>query len=417
MRVLKVEGGFPLNGSVDISGAKNSVVALLAASILSNGVVKIEDVPELSDVDALIAMIEEVGGHVERNVTTITINSENMVYTPLIEGAVQKLRASYYLMGAMLGRFKKATIGVPGGCYLGPRPIDLHIRGFQALGATVTNEGGGYHLEAEKLTGARINLDTASVGATINIVFAAVYAEGTTYIENAAKEPEIIDVATLLNNMGAKITGAGTDLIRIEGVERLDGCVHQIIPDRIEAGTYMLAAALMGEEVRINNIIVEHMEAFLAKLREAGVPMEFGDDYLIIRKADELVATNLKTMVYPGFATDLQQPFTVLLTQAKGTSVVNETIYTARFKHVNELVKMGANIRQEAATAVVVGPTDLQATTVEASDLRAGAALVLAGLIADGITEIQNIEHIERGYDRIIEKLSNLGAKLWVEEV
>jgi len=319
----------------------------------------------------------------------------------------------------MIGRFGKAIVGMPGGCYLGPRPMDLHVKGFRALNINIEQDNGVYDLTTEQIKGATINLDVASVGATINIILAAVYGEGTTYIENAAKEPEIIDVATLLNSMGAKITGAGTDVIRIEGVDELGGCRHQIIADRIVAGSYILAGALIGDKLRVNNVIPEHLEAFIAKLQEAGVDLEIGEDYVVVSKInpEESHAVTIKTMTYPGFPTDLQQPFTVLMTQLNGMSIVNESIYTARFKHIEELNRMGANIRQENAAAIVSGPTPLQGARVVATDLRAGFSMVLAGLIAEGVTEVHRIDHIERGYDDFVGKLNSLGAKLYIEEI
>ncbi|MGL5383668.1 MAG: UDP-N-acetylglucosamine 1-carboxyvinyltransferase [Culicoidibacterales bacterium] len=423
MRVFKVEGKYPLNGTIEVSGAKNSVVALIPAAILAGDVVVLENVPELSDVYALNTILNELNVKTTFVNNTLTIDSTNVNYQPLLEGAVQELRASYYLMGAMLARYNEAVLGMPGGCYLGPRPIDLHLKGFQSLGAEVTIENGAYHLHAPQgVKGTKINLDIPSVGATINIMLAAVHAEGTTTIENVAKEPEIVDIATMLNNMGAKVTGAGTDTIRIKGVpvESMHGCRHQVIPDRIEAGTYMVAAAIgvgEGQEVKVDNIIPEHMEAFLSKMQEAGVNMEIGMDSVVIRSSENLKSVNVKTGVFPGFATDLQQPFTLLLTQASGASIITDTIYSARFKHVDELQRMGATIRNEASTGIIVGPSLLEGAKVTATDLRAGAAMVLAGLIANGITEIHEIEHVERGYERIIEKLTNVGAKIWYEEI
>ena len=417
MRVLKIEGQHTLSGTIEVSGAKNSVVALISAAILSQGIVTIDDVPDISDVEVLIKMLKSLNAKVSFADNILTIDTTELIFVPLIDEEVQKLRASYYLMGAMIGRFGEAIVGMPGGCYLGPRPIDLHLKGFEMLNIDIANDNGAYHLTSNGITGARINLDIASVGATINIVFAAVYANGTTYIENAAKEPEIIDVATLLNGMGAKITGAGTDVIRIEGVDKLNGCRHQIIPDRIVAGSYILAGALLGDKLRVNNVIVEHLEAFLAKLQETGVELEIGEDFVVVSKiAKDFNPVTVKTMTYPGFATDLQQPFTVLMTQLQGMSLVHESIYSARFKHIEELNRLGANIRLENATAIINGPTSLQGTRVVATDLRAGFAMVLAGLVAEGITEIQQIEHIERGYDHIVEKLQELGAKIWIEE-
>ncbi len=410
-----IEGGYPLEGTVQISGAKNSAVALIPAAILADSKVTIDNLPEISDVQLLGELLEEIGGKVELSDNEMVINPESMIAMPLPNGRVKKLRASYYLMGAMLGKFKKAVIGLPGGCNLGPRPIDQHIKGFEALGAKVTNEQGAIYLRAEELKGARIYLDVVSVGATINIMLAAVKAKGQTIIENAAKEPEIIDVATLLTSMGAKIKGAGTNVIRIDGVESLNGCRHSIIPDRIEAGTYMILASAMGQKVVIDNIIPYHVESLIAKLREMGVGIEVSDDKLLIHNSGEKVGVDIKTLVYPGFPTDLQQPFTSLLTQAEGTSIVTDTIYNARFKHIDELRRMGANVKVEGRSAIINGKTKLQGAKVRASDLRAGAALVVAGLLAEGVTEISGLEHIDRGYANLEEKLIGLGAKIWRE--
>ncbi len=418
MEKLMIEGGRPLEGRVEISGAKNSAVALIPAAILANSTVVIDHLPNISDVRILSELLKEIGGGVTLENNKLTIHPEHMVPMPLPNGNVKKLRASYYLMGAMLGRFKKAVIGLPGGCNLGPRPIDQHIKGFQALGATVTNEQGAIYLRADELVGAKIYLDVVSVGATINIMLAAVKAKGRTIIENAAKEPEIIDVATLLTSMGAKIKGAGTDVIRIDGVDELRGCYHSIIPDRIEAGTYMIIAAAMGKEMVIDNVISQHLESLIAKLREMGVVVETYEDYVIIRNHKErLTPVDVKTLVYPGFPTDLQQPFTSLLTKAEGTSIVTDTIYTARFKHIDELRRMGANIKVEGNSAIVNGPAQLEGAKVKATDLRAGAALIVAGLQAKGITEVYGLEHIDRGYEQVIEKLSSLGAKVWRERM
>ncbi|WP_226036282.1 UDP-N-acetylglucosamine 1-carboxyvinyltransferase [Aquibacillus saliphilus] len=417
MQKILVEGGYPLNGKVRVSGAKNSAVALLPAAILADSKVIIEGLPQISDLDILGELLEEIGGTVSWSGSTIHIDPSRMTSMPLPNGKVKKLRASYYFMGAMLGRFKKAVIGLPGGCHLGPRPIDQHIKGFEALGAKVTNEQGAIYLRADELRGARIYLDVVSVGATINIMLAAVRAKGKTIIENAAREPEIIDVATLLTSMGAKIKGAGTDVIRIEGVETLTGCMHTIIPDRIEAGTYTILAAAQGEKVLIDNVIPQHLEPVLAKLREMGVSIEEGDEQLLVQPAKKLKSVDIKTLVHPGFPTDLQQPFTSLLTRATGTGLVTDTIYQARFKHIDELRRMNAQIKVEGGSAIITGPVQLEGAKVKASDLRAGAALIVAGLMADGITEITGLEHIDRGYEQITEKLSNLGAKIWREEM
>lgn len=417
MQKILVEGGNPLKGEVRISGAKNSAVALLPAAILADSDVSIEGLPSISDVDTLGHLLEEIGGSVTREGQTMHIDPSQMTSMPLPNGKVKKLRASYYFMGAMLGRFKKAVIGLPGGCHLGPRPIDQHIKGFEALGATVTNEQGAIYLRAEELRGARIYLDVVSVGATINIMLAAVKAKGKTVIENAAREPEIIDVATLLSSMGANIKGAGTDMIRIEGRETLRGCQHTIIPDRIEAGTYTIMAAAQGQEVLIDNVIPQHLESLLAKLREMGVSIEEGDEQIIVRPGKSVKSVDIKTLVHPGFPTDLQQPFTSLLTRATGTGVVTDTIYQARFKHIDELRRMNAQIKVEGGSAIISGPVQLEGAKVKASDLRAGAALIIAGLMADGITEITGLEHIDRGYEQITEKLLHLGAKVWREEM
>lgn len=417
MQKMLVEGGHKLNGKIRIGGAKNSAVALLPAAILAETEVIIEGLPEISDVDLLSELLKEIGGSVSRDGTTAYIDPSTMISMPLPDGMVKQLRASYYFMGAMLGRFNQAIIGLPGGCYLGPRPIDQHIKGFEALGAEVTNEHGAIYIRAKELKGAKIYLDVVSVGATINIMLAAVRAKGRTTIENAAKEPEIIDVATLLTNMGAKIKGAGTDMIRIDGVDSLHGCKHTIIPDRIEAGTYAIAATAMGSEVIIDNVIPQHLESLTAKLKEMGVLIEEHDDQMRIRSNDELKGVDIKTLVYPGFPTDLQQPLTSLLTKAHGNGVVTDTIYSARLKHIDELRRMNALIKVESGSAIVSGPTQLEGTKVKASDLRAGAALIIAGLMANGHTEITGIEHIQRGYEDIAGKLTNLGARIWLEDM
>ncbi|MGP7817022.1 UDP-N-acetylglucosamine 1-carboxyvinyltransferase [Niallia sp. 01092] len=417
MEKLMIAGGSPLKGTVRISGAKNSAVALIPATILADSPVTIEGLPDISDVQILKEIMEEIGGSVSLSDSDMTVDPTSMISMPMPNGKVKKLRASYYLMGAMLGRFKKAVIGLPGGCHLGPRPIDQHIKGFEALGAQVTNEQGAIYLRAEELRGARIYLDVVSVGATINIMLAAVRAKGRTIIENAAKEPEIIDVATLLTNMGAKIKGAGTDVIRIEGVDQLHGCRHTIIPDRIEAGTYIIIGAAIGEGILVDNVIPQHLESLIAKLREMNVHIESSDDQIYVRSNPDLKAVDIKTLVYPGFPTDLQQPFTSLLTKTKGTSMVTDTIYSARFKHIDELRRMNAAIKVEGRSAIIHGPVHLQGAKVKASDLRAGAALVIAGLIADGVTEVTGLEHIDRGYSNLVEKLNGLGATIWRENL
>lgn len=417
--VIRIEGGHQLSGTVRISGSKNATVALIPAAILAQGPVTIVGVPNISDVSSLQVLLEELGVNVVFKAEDhIIMDPRNMKNVPMVSDAVNKLRASYYFMGALLGKYKYVKIKMPGGCYLGPRPIDLHLKGFEALGASVTYEDGCYILEADELVGDRIFLDVASVGATINIMCAAVHASGKTIIENAAKEPEIIDVATLLNKMGAKIRGVGTNVITIEGVETLSGCFHEIIPDRIESATYLILAATVGKDIVVENVIPQHLEALLAKLEEIGVDFEADIDRIIVHgRKDVLNPISVKTMTYPGFATDMQQPLTALLTQCEGMSKVSETIYTERFKHCNELNKMGANIEVINPSALIKGNTKLYGTQVIATDLRCGACLVIAGLLAEGTTEIDDIYHIERGYENIIGKLKELGAKIEKVEI
>lgn len=418
-KVIKIEGGHPLKGTVRISGSKNATVALIPACVLGNEPVTIYGVPNISDVDSLIILLKELGVYVERkDEETLYIDPSNMENIPMTSKAVSKLRASYYFMGALLGKFGHAEIKMPGGCYLGPRPIDLHLKGFEALGADIQYENGCYILDAKELKGTNIFLDISSVGATINIMMAAVYAKGRTVIENAAREPEIIDIATLLNKMGAKIHGMGTSTLVIDGMEYLKGCIHEIIPDRIEAATYVIMAAAMAEDVVIENIIPQHLEAITMKLQELGTNMKVKEDSIHVFKSDKpLKRTEILTKPYPGFATDVQQPFTTLLTQCEGQSVVTETIYTERFKHCAELCKMGADIDVHTPSAFINGKTKLHGAKVTATDLRCGAALVIAALMADGITEIHDVYHIDRGYDNLDGKLAQLGAKMWREEI
>lgn len=417
--VIKIQGGHRLNGKVRISGSKNSTVALIPAAVLGNKPVTIYGVPNISDVKALTILLKELGVDVKQlDEETLFIDPTHMKNIPMKSQAVQKLRASYYFMGALLGKFGHVEIMMPGGCYLGPRPIDLHLKGFEALGATIEYKGGSYILDAKELKGNRIFLDISSVGATINIMMAAVYAKGRTIIENAAREPEIIDIATLLNKMGARIRGMGTSTLVIEGVDELGGCSHEIIPDRIEAATYIIMAAAMADDMVVENIIPQHLEAILSKLDEIGINMDIGSDFVRIYDTDvELKPTEISTKPYPGFATDVQQPFSALLTKAKGQSVVTETIYTERFKHCQELNKMGANIDVRIPSGFINGGTPLTGTSVTATDLRCGAALVIAGLMADGVTEIHDVYHIDRGYDNLDGKLNALGAHIWREDV
>ncbi len=413
MEILMVRGGRPLRGTVAISGAKNSAVALIPAAILAETEVRLDNLPQLSDVAVYAELLEQLGGKVSWTNDAMSIDPSGMTSVPMPNGRVKLLRASYYLMGALLGRFGEATIGLPGGCNFEPRPIDQHIKGFEALGAEVSNEHGAIRIKAKELRGAKIYLDVASVGATINIMLAASRAKGLTVIENAAKEPEIIDVATLLNAMGAKIKGAGTETIRIEGVKEMHGCRHSIIPDRIQAGTYMIAAAATRGDVLIDNIIPKHLEAMTAKLQEMGVHVYEMDESIRVVGQPNYEAVDVKALVYPGFATDLQSPMTSLLTQASGVSVLSDYVYSNRFKHVPELARMGANIRVEGRSAIIEGGA-LNAAKVRAADLRAGAALVVAALtVQEGTTEIGGVEYIDRGYERLVAQLSNLGAEVW----
>jgi len=413
MDKLVIAGGRPLRGTVQISGAKNSAIALIPAALLAEETVILDNLPELSDVAIYKQILSDLGAKVEWDGDMMRIDPSAMSPTPMPNGNIKKLRASYYLMGALLGRFKEAVIGLPGGCNFEPRPIDQHIKGFEALGAEVSNEYGAIHIRAKELRGSRIYLDVASVGATINIMLAASRAKGVTLIENAAKEPEIIDVATLLSAMGARIKGAGTETIRVEGVDKLHGCRHSIIPDRIQAGTYMIAAAATRGDVIIDNIIPKHMEAVTAKLQEMGVHVYEMDESIRVVGQPHYESVDVKALVYPGFATDLQSPMTSLLTQANGTSILTDYVYNNRFKHIPELLRMGAKIKIEGRSAVIEGHT-LNAAKVKATDLRAGAALVIAGLtVTEGFTEVTGLEYIDRGYDNLVEKLRSLGAEVW----
>lgn len=415
--VIKIEGQHKLNGTVRINSAKNATVALIPASILaSKGTMKLLSVPEIEDVDALSKLLEELGCEVGRDNDSLDIKVDGMKNIPLESKIVTKLRASYYFMGALLGKYKEVQIKMSGGCDLGPRPIDLHLKGFEALGADIKYKQGSYFLKAEKLTGAKIYLDFPSVGATVNIMLAAVYAQGRTTIDNCAKEPEIIDLASMLNKMGAIVRGAGTSMITIDGVNELVGTVHEIIPDRIVAGTYLIIAAAMAEKMTIENIIPHHLEALISKLQEMGVRMDIGLDAMTVYGGNDLQAIDVQTRPYPGFATDLQQPLTTLLTMVHGQSSVWDTIYGERFKHCIELQRMGANIQVNQSRASINGPTKLFGDTVTATDLRAGASLVIAGLIAQGVTTIREVYHIDRGYEKIDENLRALGAKIWREE-
>ncbi len=417
MKIIEVSGGRELHGTIRVSGAKNATVALIPAAILSDEETTLCNIPEITDTEALCDILKFLNVDIKRASESIIINPKNIINSEIGEKFSKKLRASYYFMGALLGKYKKASMYFPGGCSIGERPIDQHLKGFEALGAKITVDKNKYTVEADELKGANIYLDIASVGATINIMLAAVRASGTTIIDNAAKEPEIVNVATFLNNMGAKITGAGTSTIKIEGVNYLHKCFHEVIPDRIEAGTYIIIGALCGRQLKIDNIIPEHIDSLISKLEEIGVDIEVGADYAIVSKKDTYRPTTIKTAVYPGFPTDLQQPFTVLLTKCEGTSKVIETIWENRFMHIPYLRSMGANITINNQTATITGPTKLTASQVVATDLRAGAAMVAAALTAEGTTVITNVEHILRGYEQIVEKLEDVGAKLSIKEI
>ena len=385
MPKIKIEGGHQLTGTITVSGAKNSVVALIPAAILCDENIMISNVPNITDVDDLENILVHLNAKIKRREGTIEINSSEIVNKEITYELSKKLRASYYFMGALLGKFKKVDMYFPGGCAIGARPINLHLKGFELLGAKITEEENHFIIEADKLKGNNIYLDFPSVGATINIMLAAVKAKGKTIIDNAAQEPEIVNVATFLNNMGAKIKGAGTSTITIIGVKYLHSCFHEVIPDRIEAGTYLVIGALLGKNLKIDNMIPNHLEALIAKLTEAGVDMEIGIDNIIINEVKDYKAVNITTLVYPGFATDLQQVMTTFLTQCKGRSVVEETIYENRFQNLLEIEKMGAEfkIAKDNRKAVIKGKTKLTGSCVDATDLRGGAALLVAGLIAD----------------------------------
>ena len=415
MRKIIINGGKKLQGEVTVSGAKNSVVALIPAIILSDGVVTLDGVPSISDVDNLIEIIEVMGGSVKRDGETLEIDPRGVKDMPMPFGKINSLRASYYFYGSLLGRYGQATVGLPGGCDLGPRPIDLHLKAFEAMGASISYEDESMRIATDagqRIKGAHIYMDTVSVGATINTMLAAAKADGRTVIENAAREPEIIDVATLLNNMGARVRGAGTEVITIDGVESLHGTRHQVIPDRIEAGSYIAMAAAIGKGIKVKNVLYEHLESFIAKLEAMGVRMTVEEDAIFVEEQGDLKPVDIKTSPYPGFATDLQQPMTPLLLKASGRGKIIDTIYEKRVNHVPELARMGADIQVLGGQIIYSGPTQLSGAPVKASDLRAGAALVTAGLMAEGQTEITNIEFILRGYSNIIEKLSDLGADI-----
>lgn len=418
MKVLKIHGGKELEGKVKISGAKNSAVALLPATILCDDTVTLHNVPDISDVDALVDILNYLGAKVDNyEEESYRIDTKQMQNREIIEEMSNKLRASYYFMGALLGKYKKAVVSYPGGCSIGSRPIDLHLKGFESLGAKIEYEENNIIISAEELKGSNIYLDFASVGATINIMFAAVKAGGTTIIDNAAREPEIVNIAMFLNSMGAKITGAGTSTIRIKGVKNMHSSVHEVIPDRIEAGTYIMIGACACKSLVVENVIPEHLEALTQKLLEMGVDLKIEDESIYVSNKNKLKAVKIKTQVYPGFPTDMQQIMSSLMTTAEGRSVIEETIYENRFQNLYEIKKMGANVEINSNKGYIFGPTKLRGKTVNATDLRAGASLVLAALIAEGTTTINNADYILRGYEHITEKLTSLGAKIELTQI
>lgn len=408
-----IKGGKPLVGEVTIGGAKNAALGILAAAIMSDETVTIDNLPNVSDINILLQALEGIGARVERvNAHCAKINGSQITTCSIDYDFIRKIRASYYLLGALLGKYKNAQVALPGGCNIGSRPIDQHIKGFEALGADVKIHGGMIDAKADRLLGSHIYLDCASVGATINIMLAACLAEGKTIIENTAKEPHVVDAANFLNAMGADIKGAGTDIIRINGVKKLHGCEYSIIPDQIEAGTFMVAAAATKGDVLIKDVIPKHLEAITAKLEEIGATVEEFDDAVRVVATKRLGHTHVKTLAYPGFPTDMQPQITTLLALSMGTSIVTESIFENRFKYVDELARMGATIKVEGNSAIIDGVQGFTGAVVSAPDLRAGAAMVVAGLAAEGITIVDSIGYIERGYEGFETKLQGLGAEM-----
>ena len=410
-----INGGIPLNGEVTVSGAKNAALAIIPAAILCNDVCRIENIPvSISDVRYMISTLKYIGANVRFiDKSTIEIDSRNVNSYMITHDMTKHLRASYYFIGALLGRFGRARVAMPGGCYLGPRPIDQHIKGFEALGATISVEDNAIvEADSVKLFGAPVYLDIVSVGATVNIMLAAARAEGLTIIENAAKEPHIVDLANFLNSMGADIRGAGTDVIKIRGKENLHGCTYTIIPDQIEAGTFMVAAAATRGDVIIKNVIPKHLESISTKLVECGADIEEYDEAVRVRMTGRPGRCNIKTMPHPGFPTDMQPQMAVLLSLADGTSLISESIWSNRFKYTEQLLRMGAKITIDGQIAMIHGVEKLKGAPVKADDLRAGAAMIIAGLCAEGRTEIEDIMHIKRGYENVVEKFGNLGADI-----
>ena len=416
MKILEVEGNLPLTGSINIGGAKNSAVALIPACILSNNLTTLTNVPDITDINVLEEILNYLNVKTNRASQSIVIDPSNMTNSLIPDDLSSKLRASYYFMASLLAKYKKVEMYFPGGCQIGSRPIDQTLKVFKALGAKVKEKDSLFRISAKKLVGAEVTLDMPSVGATVNGIIVSTLCEGETIINNAAREPEICDLADMLNKMGAKITGAGTSTIKIVGVKELDGCFHNVVPDRIEAGTYVILGCLMGEYLHINNIVPDHLKALTDKLMEMGADIVINDDNIIANKSDNLTGVSIETKGYPGFATDLQQPFVTLLTQASGVSEVDENIYENRYMNTIYLNKMGANINVSGRHATINGKTKLVGTEVEATDLRAGASLLLAALTAKGKTKILHADYILRGYEDLIEKLTNIGAKIKISE-
>ncbi len=415
MDKLVINGGNTLHGKIDISGAKNAALAIVPAAILTCDVCRIENIPNISDVSIMFRILSELGASVRPiDANTVEIDSRNVQFFTVPYELTKHLRASYYFIGALLGRFGKARVAMPGGCnFGGVRPIDQHVKGFELLGSKVTiEENAIVNAVSDQLIGSAIYLDTVSVGATINIMLAAARAKGLTVIENAAKEPHIVDLANFLNTMGADIRGAGTDVIKIHGVSELHGCTYSIIPDQIEAGTYMVAAAAAGGDVLINNVIPKHLESITAKLVECGVEVEEFDESILIKSDGRPRHCNVKTMPHPGFPTDMQPQIAVLLSIAEGTSIINESVWDSRFRYVEQLTHMGASIKVDGKMAVIQGVEHLKGAPVKADDLRAGAAMVIAGLVASGTTEVENVVYIDRGYEDIVGKLRSVGADI-----
>lgn len=413
MEQYAIKGGNPLVGEVEISGAKNAALPIIAASVMTDDTVHIDNIPDVWDMKVILKSMQSAGVFVERQDRhKVTLNGSHIHTLVIDDDNIKKIRASYYLLGALLAKYKRAEVALPGGCNIGSRGIDLHIKGFRALGAEVTIEHGLIKTKAEKLRGSHIYMDSVSVGATINVMMAATMAEGTTIIENAAKEPHVVDLANFLNSMGANIKGAGTDVIRIKGVEQLHGTEYTIIPDQIEAGTFMFAAAITKGDVTVKNVIPKHLESISAKLLEIGCEIKESDDAVRVVSSKPLQHTNVKTLPYPGFPTDMQPQITVALALSQGTSIVTETIFDNRFKYVDELTRMGANIKVEGNTAIITGMRNYTGAGITAPDLRAGAALVLAGLAAEGFTTVEDIQYVERGYEAFHLKLQALGAQI-----